>query len=220
MDTWFTYANQAMARHRRIAMARTLAFFVLTVAAGLAVDRLPLYRDAITRFEMGRAFLFTIPAIVLALVTYFSGWEMRRQQSESLARYRVTPDALRRECRGEEPERIPWDRIERIEKDGLITILGGRLPFYPHLIEDGARLLGTLHREVATRRAQRTGSTSAAPLPHLHPDEIAPRTDGTPPPWPARLPRPDPLDHAAWAAFFEQVVRAQEAPVRDVGRGA
>lgn len=213
METWFTYAPLAMARHRRISMARTLAFFVLTIAAGIAVDHLPSYREAISKFEMGRAFIFTLPAIVLALVTYFSGWEMRRQQSESLARYRPTPDALLRECRGEEPERIPWDRIERVDRDGIVTILGGRLPFYPHLIENGARLLATIHREVDRRK----GTPPPAPL-HLHADEIAPRADGTPPPWPARLPRPGPLDHAAWADFYEQAVRAQDQPTGDAGR--
>lgn len=216
METWFTYAAQAMARHRRIAMARTLAFFVLTLAAGFTVDRLPAYREATARFEMGRAFLFTLPAIVLAGVTYFSGWELRRQQSESLARYRATTDALLRECRGEEPERIPWERIERIERTALITIAGGRLPFYPHLIADGARLLATLHREVATRRAGKLPPTT--PLPHLHADEIASRTDGTPPPWPKRLPPPDPMDHEAWAQFYEQAVRAQVAPPTESGR--
>lgn len=214
METWFTYAPQAMARHRRISMARTLAFFVLTIGAGLAVDRLPTYREAISKFEMGRAFIFTLPAIVLALVTYFSGWEMRRQQSESLARYRPTQDALLRECRGEEPERIPWDRIERVDKDAIITILGGRLPFYPALIENGARLLAAIHREVDRLK----GTPPPASLPHFHPDEIAPRADGTPPPWPARLPRPGPLDHAAWAYFYEQAVRAQDEPAREAGR--
>ena len=216
METWFTYAAQAMARRRRIGMARTLALFVLTIAAGVAVDRLPAYRDAIGRFEMGRAFLFTLPALVLALVTYFSGWEMRKQQSESLARYRTSADALLRECRGEEPERIPWDRIDRVEKDGILTIVGGRLPFYPNLLENGARLLAAIHRELDRRRPL----PAPGPLPHFHADEIAPRADGTPPPWPARLPRPAANDHAAWAELYEQAVRAQDAPLRDAGRTA
>ena len=205
MPDTFVYAARAMARKRLVAMVRTLALFVLMIAAGLGADRLPAYRDAIARFEMGRAFLFTLPAIVLALVTYASGFGLRRLQSESNATYRITPDALVRDCRGEEPERIPWNRIEYISDSAIHTLSGAQLPFYPHLIENGAHLLARLHREAANRQA--ASGRSAPPPPAFTAADLTATPERTAPRWPARLPRPAPDDHATWAAFYEAALQ-------------
>lgn len=208
MPDTFVYAAAPMSRKRRKAMLRTLALFLLTIGAGLGADRLPAYRDAIARFEMGRAFLFTLPAIALALVTYVSGWDMRRHQSESQARYRLTGDALVRECRGEEPERIPWIRIDHITDGALVTLSGARLPFYPELLEDGVYLLARMHREAADRQAAAGRAPDTSPT--FAPADLAEGPGRTPPRWPARLPEPAPDAHALRAGFYETAIRAKE----------
>jgi hypothetical protein len=219
-DGWYGYDERAMSRGRRRAAAVTTALFATTIASGLAVDRLPVYRSALARWDTGTAFLCTLPTILMAVVTYLSGWRLRQLQSESIARYRPAEAGLERAARGEEPETIRWDRIDEIGPRAIITLAGGSLPFYPDLLADGPRLMGEIHAKVAAARgigpdersgwrldgARLTGPGAAIDLAAL-----PARPGGRLPEWPPG-PRPAARDHALWARIWAEWLAAKDRP--------
>jgi hypothetical protein len=145
----YRYDPALMSRQRIKLAVRTLFLFATTICGGLLTDQLPAYRNHLLHWEMGAAFLFTLPTIGLALITYWSGWQLRKLQSESQARYRCDDTALIRECPGESPERLLWTRLESVDDSTLSTRTGGVLPFYPGLIVGGDSLLAEIHSRIA-----------------------------------------------------------------------
>jgi hypothetical protein len=155
----YKYYPSVMGRRRIRLAVRTLTLFCITIAGGVLTDQLPAYRARLVQWDMGGAFLFTLPTIGLALLTYWSGWQLRKMQSETHACYRVEADGLVREAPGEKPERTPWAQIETITDTLLTTRSGGSFPFYPGLIASGDQLLA----EIQTARSRSASEPTSSP---------------------------------------------------------